>query len=150
MIFEIQFRTNCFVWRFWGILGLFPPHPRRQYQSFLPGETNIKNHVFYFIFWVVLRCWCICGGVSGSWIFPLPTPTHTNPPHPRRQCQSSLPGEQNMKTNIFLVIFMVENWKNGTKTITSCNSRRVGYNVKYIEYVYNNMYIYLKKINKIK
>ena len=64
----------------------------------------------------------MCGDLWGpKWSPP--------PPHPRRQCQSPLPGEKIWKIMFFLMNccnlyeFVLEN---GTKMITSCSICRVG------------------------
>ena len=52
-------------------------------------------------------------------------PSH---PHPQRQCQSSLPGEQMWKQmfDYFFLRFLWKRWQNDTKMITLCSIRRVG------------------------
>ena len=71
-------------------------------------------------FWRFFLIWGILGGPNWS-------PPH---PHPRRQCQSSLPGEKYERKLFFVMIFYGfygEKLKKYTKVITSCSIRRVAF-----------------------
>ena len=79
---QISYELFCFV----IVCDLLPPpHPPIPgvSQSSLLGEKILNK--FCFLYFLNL------GGILGIWGPNLP------PPHPWRQCQSSLPGEKNME-----------------------------------------------------